>query len=260
MAGVLDGDGNFDIRYIHRVTGASYRALKSIRITQHPRDADILYRVKELIGGSIKPKGGKYVEWRLSTNLAMLNCINCVNGRIRLKTTGFKEACDLMGVTYLEPNYLIEKNSAYLAGLTDTDGSVFINFNSNKIELVIEFKKNEFSEKLDLSQVVPGAIPGVNSFVKRNQTKDKVFYSIRFSFSNVSHMTPIYDYFLINRLYSKLKFFRVMKIKRYLELRPYQKYPKDSPEFQLYLKFVTEFVTYLNEEKPLPKFIQDPHP
>jgi DUF438 domain-containing protein len=45
-----------------------------------------------------------------------------------------------------------------------------------------------------------------------------------------------------------------MKIKRYLELRPYQKYPKDSPEFQLYLKFVTEFQNDNNSKDLLSKF------
>lgn len=56
LAGILDGDGNFDIRLI-----AGKKTLRAIRITQHPRDARVLYRVKELLGGSIRVKGKKYL-------------------------------------------------------------------------------------------------------------------------------------------------------------------------------------------------------
>jgi hypothetical protein len=54
----------------------------------------------------------------------MHNCLNLINGHIRLKVPGFKEACLLYGINYIEANYIIEENSAYLAGLVDTDGSV----------------------------------------------------------------------------------------------------------------------------------------
>jgi hypothetical protein len=185
----------------------------------------------------------------------MLNCINAINGRIRLKIPGYKESCELLGVPFIEANYTIEENSAYLAGLTDTDGSVVINFPGNRIELNLEFQQNEYSKKLDLSKVIPGAKPNILSLIKRNQTQDKIFYSLRISYSSVSHMLPIYNYFLINRLYSHFKFYRVMQIKRFLELRVFHKHPTSSPEFQLFLQFVTEYVTHLNEHKPLPSYI-----
>jgi hypothetical protein len=185
----------------------------------------------------------------------MLNCINAINGRIRLKVSGFKESCEFLGVPFIEANYTIEENSAYLAGLTDTDGSVVINFLGNRIELNLEFQQNEYSKKLDLSKVIPGAKPYTLPLIKRNQTQGKIFYSLRISYSSVSHMLPIYDYFLINRLYSNFKFYRVMQIKRFLELRVFHKHPTSSPEFQLFLQFVTEYVTHLNEHKPLPSYI-----
>jgi hypothetical protein len=58
LAGIIDGDGNFDIRNLK----SNKRALKQIRITQHPRDSRILYKVKDLIGGRIKIKGKKYLH------------------------------------------------------------------------------------------------------------------------------------------------------------------------------------------------------
>ena len=70
MAGVIDGDGNFDIRGVYRAGFASpknpadgtiKKTLKQIRITQHPRDARVLYQVKDLLGGTIRHKGNKYI-------------------------------------------------------------------------------------------------------------------------------------------------------------------------------------------------------
>jgi RecB family exonuclease len=68
-------------------------------------------------------------------------------------------------------------------------------------------------------------------------------------------MQHIYEYFLKNRLYSNFKFFRVMKIKRFLELRPFYKHPENSPEYKLYHAFMTEFFKHLNEHKPLPAYL-----
>ncbi len=255
LAGVLDGDGNFDIQNLKSSSGKIKRTLKQIRITQHPRDADILARVKYLLGGSIKPKGNRYILWTISTKKLMLNCISLINGHMRLKIPGFKESCELLGVTYKEADYIIKEDSAYLAGLTDTDGSVVFNHPGNKIVLTLEFQQNEFSEKLDLSQVVQGAKPSVFEFDKRNQTKDKVFFSKRIIYDNVAHMPHIYQYFLKNRLYSNFKFFRVTKIKEFLDLRHFNKHPENSPEFKLYHAFITNYFKHLNESKPLPAYI-----
>ena len=49
-----------------------------------------------------------------------------------------------------------------------------------------------------------------------------------------------------NRLYSDFKFYRVSKIKRLLEIRHYQKYPKDSLEFKIYSQFLLDFIKYQN--------------
>ena len=35
-------------------------------------------------------------------------------------------------------------------------------------------------------------------YEKRNQTRDKIYYSIRFSYSSVASMLPIYQYLLKN--------------------------------------------------------------
>lgn len=262
LAGVLDGDGNFDIINIKNCTTpngsiiTTRRALKQIRITQHPRDGRILYRVKEILGGSIKPKGKKYLIWTISTKSQMIYCLNLINGKIRLKVPGFKEACLLTNITYIQANYKIERNSGYLSGLTDTDGSIVLNYPSNRIELNLEFNDNEYSSAIDFSEVIPGAKLCTLKLIKRNQTQEKIFYSIRFSYNTVENMRPLYEYFLLNRLYSDFKFYRAMQIKRFLELRAYHNHPKDSPEFLLYYNFIKNFVTHLNEHKAPPVYLK----
>lgn len=267
LAGVLDGDGNFDVQTIKkgrevRLINAplnihTYRALKQIRITQHPRDSRVLARVQSLLGGSVRPKGGKYIIWTISTKHLMTNCLNLINGRIRVKVPGFQESCKLMGVNYIKANYTIPENSAYLAGLIDTDGSVVLNFQRNVIEVVLEFNQNEFTEALDFSKVIPNSKVSTLKLIKRNQTKDKEFFSIRFSYNRVGDMQLIYNYVCLNRLYSDFKFYRAMKIKRFLEIRPFKSYPKNTPEFKLFSEFVVEFFTHLNESKGVPILIRD---
>lgn len=257
LAGVLDGDGNFDIRNLKDAKGQIKRTLKQIRITSHPRDARVLYRVKDLLGGTIRNKNKKYLIWTINTNFLMINCLNIINGQIRLKVPGFKESCEYFNIAYIEANPKLDRNTAYLAGLTDTDGSILFNFQSHSIVLTLEFQENIYSSALDLSEVIPGAIPDRISLNKRNQTRDKIFYSIRFIYQSPKDMIHLYEYFKLNRLYSDYKYYRAMQIKRYLELRFLKNSPKNSPEFKLYENFLINFVTHLNENKPLPKFLLD---
>jgi len=59
-------------------------------------------------------------------------------------------------------------------------------------------------------------------------------------------MLFIYDYFMHNRLYSDIKFYRVTKIKPFIEIRKYQKYPFSSVEHKIYSDFVINWIKYEN--------------
>jgi hypothetical protein len=107
--------------------------------------------------------------------------------------------------------------------------------------------------KLDLSQVL--SVPCSNiELIKRNQNKDKIFYSIRYSFNTVTCMLPLYTYFKSNRLHSQFKYFRAMKIKDFLEIRYFKDKSKDSPEYKVYKDFIITFISYMNTHKPLPSY------
>ena len=59
-------------------------------------------------------------------------------------------------------------------------------------------------------------------------------------------MLFIYDYFMHNRLYSDMKFYRVTQIKPFVEIRKYQKYPFSSGEHKIYSDFVINWIKYEN--------------
>lgn len=98
LAGIIDGNGIFDIRFMN-----NKRVLKSIRIIQSIRDSRILYKVKDLLkGGSIKIKNKICLIYTISTRQLIVNCINAINGNIRLKLQDFIFSCQYSGILYIE--------------------------------------------------------------------------------------------------------------------------------------------------------------
>ena len=66
------------------------------------------------------------------------------------------------------------------------------------------------------------------------------FKSITFKFQSVKGMVFLYENFMLNRLYSDFKFYRVSKIKRFIEVRDYKNEAKNSTEFKIYSDFILD--------------------
>lgn len=245
VAGVIDGDGNFDLRRPPD-GGDGKRKLARIRITLANRDVRILERVKRILKcGKIRTRG-KLSTYSVSTKAELERVVRSLNGRIRLKIVGFIESCEYFDVRYIEANYVIPPNSPYLSGLIDTDGSVIFSYSRNVIQLMIEFKQNEHTEKLNLDYAIPGFEPRVYKFNKTNQTRNKVFYSIRFAFDRADKMIYLYNFVMASRLYSDFKFYRLTQIKSFMEIRGFKNSQKGSAEHKVYSKWVYNFVSHLN--------------
>lgn len=252
LAGVMDGDGNFDIKKIN-----GKLKLKSIRIVQSHRDVKILYRIKDLLKtGRIRVKTKTTFCYILSHKEGMKTLLEAINGEIRLKKERMQIACFSLNLEYKEASMIVNKNSSYLAGLIDSDGSIIYNRPGNRIDLYIELKDTPITRQLDISQVIPGAKINQVYLKKRNQTKERVFFSRRLYYSSVENMWSIYRYIKEHRLYSDFKFYRVMLIKPFFEVRPYAGYSTDSVEYQLYKACMIKFYNYKNEEKELPSFLK----
>ena len=235
FAGIVDGDGSFDLRSINNKL-----VLKAIRIKLHDRDVRILTYIQNTLHmGRIRADKNKpHSIWIVSTKEEMLFLTNKLNGLIRLKVDSFKKSCEYLNVEYLTANYNISENDPYLAGLVDTDGTIVYNYAGNRIECNLEFENNKYTSKLNLNDVIPHYKPSV--------TFRESHKSITFKYQTVKGMVFLYDYFMKNRLYSDFKFYRVSKIKRFIEIRDYNNEPKNSTEFKIYSDFILDIIQYRN--------------
>lgn len=192
-------------------------------------------------------KNKPYSMFIVSTKENMTHIIKNVNGLIRIKVKSFKEACLLYNIDYIEANYNIGLYDPYFAGIVDTDGSIVFNYAGNRIECNLEFQFNEFTSKLNFDNTILNCKPSIVTRKKSSKSEGpKNFTSIGFKFQNVNSMLFIYDYFMHNRLYSDMKFYRVTKIKPFMEIRKYKLSPKDSVEHKIYSNFVIDWIKYEN--------------
>lgn len=157
----------------------------------------------------------------------MMYLIKNLNGLIRLKVKNYKRACEVLNINFIEANYNIEPNDPYLAGLIDTDGSIVFNFSSNRIECKLELKLDDYSKKLCLNNVIPNYKPSV--YLRNNNL-------IAFKYQTVNGMIYLYQYFMLNRLYSDMKFYRITQILKFIDIRKYKNYNFESEEYFIYSK------------------------
>jgi len=169
----------------------------------------------------------------------MIYLLTHLNGLIRLKVPSFKEACLLYNIDYKLANYTIELYDPYFSGLVDTDGSIVFNYAGNRIECNLEFQYNQYTSKLNFDSTILNCKP--YRVIRKKSSiliESKDFTSIAFKFQNVNSMLFIYDYFMQNRLYSNMKFYRVTQIKGFIEIRKYKSSPLCSLEHKIYSNFV----------------------
>lgn len=160
IAGVIDGDGYF---------GLSKKGYCSLEIVVEPRDIACLAKIKERYGGSIKANSkGTSLRYRLHHREGMLSVIKDLNGLFYNPTRieQFKKLCNSYNVQFIQASPL-NYNSAYLSGLFDSDGSIYLNMTSQQMFITVS-QKNRFL--LDLLVDVYGGK------VFMNKTKDNLTY------------------------------------------------------------------------------------
>lgn len=227
LAGVIDGDGHFDFRK---------HILKSIRVKVHIRDIEILTYIQNNVnGGRIRYDRAKpHVLFIVSTRAEMTDFVTRINGFIKIKVPSFQRACVALGLTYITPNMNLKPFDPYFAGLVDSDRSVVFNFPGNRIEVNVEISSSPNVDMLIMDHVIPGTKPNI---VRRKTASGKI--SKAFKFQSVSGMIHVYNYFMINQLHCTMKYYRVCKIKRFLELRHY-KQNLGKKTFKIYSAFLLE--------------------
>ena len=127
--------------------------------------------------------------------------------------------------------------------------SIVFNYAGNRIECNLEFQYNEHTSKLNFDNTILNSKPTIIKRKKSSKSgmfRTKNFTSIAFKFQKVNNMLFIYDYFMRNRLYCDMKFYRVTKIKPFVLVRKYKLFPKNSVEHKIYSNFVINFIKYNN--------------
>nr|YP_009364342.1 LAGLIDADG endonuclease [Ophiocordyceps sinensis]ARF03407.1 LAGLIDADG endonuclease [Ophiocordyceps sinensis]QDH07256.1 LAGLIDADG endonuclease [Ophiocordyceps sinensis] len=236
LAGIIDGKGNFDLRKSY----SKKLVLKAIRIRLHNRDIRILTRIQNTLhmGRIINHKNKIYSTYIVSNEKNMSYLVNKLNGIIRIKCDSLEKACALYNIDFIKADYNIKVNDSYFAGLIDAKGSIVFNFTSNRIECNLQVKLNNITSKLSFNDLIP--------YCKPYTQKSENLKYITFKFQSVKTMTCWYEYFMVNRLYSDYKFYRVSLIKKFLVIRDYKNSNFDTIEYKIYSDFLLKWIQYRN--------------
>lgn len=141
LAGLIDGDGYFAL---------SKKGYASLEITMDMKDAKCLYQVKQHFGGSVKRRSGvKAIRYRLHDYKGLLFAINKLNGRIRnpIRQLQLSKVCKQYSINFLFPKGLI-KETGWLAGFFDSDGTIIINKTNLQISISIFQRTSELLNPL----------------------------------------------------------------------------------------------------------------
>ena len=130
LAGLIDGDGSLLV---------SKEGYPSCEITMGIEDEHALLQVKQKLGGSLKLRSGaKALRYRLHNKKGMIELINRINGNIRYENRleQLKRVCETLNIAYHEPN-LLTKESGWMSGVWDSDGTVYISMKKGNPQLTI---------------------------------------------------------------------------------------------------------------------------
>lgn len=133
IAGLIDGDGYF---------GISRDKYVSLEIVLESRDIACLNKIKDCYGGSIKVTShARAVRYRLHHYAGILQIIQDLNGLLYnpVRIVQFQRVCDLYNIAYV-PSQPLTYDNAYLSGLIDSDGSIYLNLLSQQVFITISLK------------------------------------------------------------------------------------------------------------------------
>ena len=228
IAGIVDGDGHIYI---------SKKGYCTIEISIEIRDIACLSKIKNRYGGSIKSiSNGNAFRYRLHHKEGIIKFICDINGIFYNPTRiiQFNNLCNLYNITVLTSPNLIY-NNAYLSGLFDSDGSIYINLKTNQIFVTIS-QKNRYL--LDLVCSVYGG-----KVYSNNANKSAYKWTV---FRKEEVINLIDNYFHWNNCVSaKNKRFKIIKI-FYIYSNTGVFSSKDTTVIRLREKFIEEWKQYHN--------------
>lgn len=151
LAGLIDGDGCFET--------SNKSSIAQFSLTMHSSDERCLYRVKQKIGGSVKPvSGARAMRLRLSSKPHIKSLVERINPFVlnSIRRSQLNIVCEKLGI---EPQNTdaFSWESSYGSGLFDSDGSVVLSvkkheagLNLGGLEGKVERLKNARSIQLSI--------------------------------------------------------------------------------------------------------------
>lgn len=122
LAGLIDGNGCFLV---------NKRGYTSLEITRSSRDQEMLHKIKNKYGGSVKARAGmKALRYRQHNKEGMMKLCNDVNGSIRhpVRLRQFGKVTRKLSIQQKSPDNLSYKHG-WFAGMFDADGTVTLKEN-----------------------------------------------------------------------------------------------------------------------------------
>lgn len=140
LVGLINSDGSLLV---------SKKGYTSCEITVNTKEIQALYKIKEVLGGSIsKISKTKAFRWRLHNKKGMIKSINLINGKLLLKTK-HKQLINVCIVLDIVPNIVnkFSSNNSWLSGFMDGDGSFNIKSTNYQLSITIGQKNKCIPEK-----------------------------------------------------------------------------------------------------------------
>nr|YP_002000381.1 putative LAGLIDADG homing endonuclease [Oedogonium cardiacum]ACC97269.1 putative LAGLIDADG homing endonuclease [Oedogonium cardiacum] len=130
LAGITDGNGYFSVNQKEKSL--------SFEITTHITDAKLLYNIKNTLGGgSVKVRANSQsMRYRIKESKILIDILNRMNGKLynHRRIAQFHQACTLTKIIPIQSPPLIHNQSAYLAGLIDSYGTITIGVSNSSPE------------------------------------------------------------------------------------------------------------------------------
>lgn len=211
QAGQIDGDGCFLI---------SKKGYPSCEITMELSDELALNKVKNLVGGNIKPRSGyKSIRWRQHNKKGIEKLINQVNGEIRnsIRKEQFNKICLIQNIKPIKP-ISININNGWFAGFFDADGTISMSIKNGYPQQTISVT-NKQKENIESFKNIFGGNIYFDKHQKGCYKWTIQSYENIFIFLNYIKINPIYSH-KRSRFFLIPKFFVLKKLKAYNNSNP----------------------------------------